>query len=462
MPRWAKRPICATSWECSAAAARPPLRRVTSFPRLEPEQILLDEWQARAERGLEGVDDEGAAAPPSTDTPGGDAGDDDAPRTPTGRAPRDDDESGVQESDEDYDDEDSDGEGTQGPPKGDDTSAVADFCTACHTFYNDYKELAGPASQPDGHGTGEYTVNIKPADAADKRTVFAGTIQGVSRRQKIPMAGKRLTFLSDVFFPERHAKTGEWLISRHVTFDEGHVLRDYGSQQHVAATLVPKQTITLLTGTPLYNHIGDFRSYMFLIAVQSKIDHYLFLMTTDIHSLDREFQPSEDLIRLHQRTRASQPCPDPTTKLIACRIFAGSLMSRRALSIPLVDHKGRTVYPTSGLLPCHVHTTYYIQHNRVRSERLVFITDLMNAEVRRANMERASGGKTPTIARPAFATDWLLFRLYLDPEVNNRHTLQRLTLQEIAAVRGVLKNAKTGTGLPDNLAKDSAIHARLA
>ncbi|POS78336.1 hypothetical protein DHEL01_v203266 [Diaporthe helianthi] len=63
----------------------------------------------------------------------------------------------------------------------------------------------------------------------------------------------------------------------HVYFDEGHLLRNYGSQQHMAASLLPKMTTVLFTGTPLYNSMGDFRAYMFI--------------------LDRNFTSSEELIQ---------------------------------------------------------------------------------------------------------------------------------------------------------------------
>ncbi|KAG8159834.1 hypothetical protein KVR01_010471 [Diaporthe batatas] len=324
--------------------------------------------------------------------------------------------------------------------------ASRDFNTACRRIWEEHKPPAGSSATP-AEATGEFVVSKIDPEGGDLREGFNETLSGVRlvqafmRHHKIrtgqqalewakkhpggiPVSGRTSYMLGPKFFSEEILKRGEHPIYWHVTLDEAHSLRNYGSIQHMTASLLPKNTMLLLTGTPIFNSMSDFRAYMFLYAAHSGIDVYLKLLETDVHRLDRAFESSEDLIRLglvelkddagrgwvdalfawadKDLARRQWWClladfrilaksPDPTTRLVACRMFQRSFMSRRTISTPLVDHMGRTVYPTTRLPPCHVRTVY-VQHSKDRFQRLVLLTDLMNSEIKAANEERAMGG----------------------------------------------------------------------
>lgn len=62
------------------------------------------------------------------------------------------------------------------------------------------------------------------------------------------------------------------------------------------AGLLLKRLMLILTGTPLFTSIGDFRSYMFLYTGQSIIDVHLSLTTNSVRSLNRNFTSSRELL----------------------------------------------------------------------------------------------------------------------------------------------------------------------
>lgn len=477
------------------------------------------------------------------------------------------------------DDEISDVEGEQAPEEGagsddegeDDAKKLGpaptnDFYTACSEIWEKIKPEGSEFEPHDNQGD----IEIRPPDSndSDKRKCLVATITGRPLVQMylmalgirtgtaawkwanehdydFPVSAIKKTFLGPRFFDEGYLKDGKCPIFGHVTLDEAHGYRNYEAIQVAMAILIPKKTMLLLTGTPLYNSMADFRSYMLMFAAHYGIDIHLELLTDNIHELNGKFNSSEDLIKLRlvgrkegcneefikalfdwanedleRRTwwcllRGFRPfavSSNETVKLVACRMFARSFFSRRTMSTPLEGLDGRIVYPTTGLLPCKVQTIY-VRHNKDLAAILAAVTDLMNAQVKKANEERArrSGGTSapnpddsnPDDSNPdpdilsdskrlqhnvrhvlnmaqtgesteasalgynrvlaQVATCHHIFRMYFDPEVNKRDPLHRLTPKEMADVMKVVKHHKDKgiETLPESLARDRIGHARL-
>lgn len=313
-----------------------------------------------------------------------------------------------------------------------------DFKSAIKKVYLQLKEESGWDVEPSG-ATQEYTLVVKHDDD-DKRPYIEETITGTNilsiffRNKNIktgqgvidfvkangtaplPVSSTRQTKFGKGWFSVDHLKGGKGPVFSHVSFDEGHILRNYRSSFHMAAALLPRSSQVLYTGTPIYNDPADLRSYMFLFAGLSDIDSHLSVQCTQVEPLCANFLSSQQLLDevvvatteyhdpqyvkdlfewadkdisrrawwcLLRGFRAFAASSDADTKVMACRVFSSSFISQRKLATPLEDHMGKTVYPTSGLPPCLVRTAV-VRHCPSFENKLAAVTDLMHKQLQKA------------------------------------------------------------------------------
>lgn len=440
---------------------------------------------------------------------------------------------------------------------------VKDFATEVRRIWEEVKS-SGDESQASDSDVCEYHVE-QLKEGEDKRDCVVEKITGPKLIQfyllkmgvrsgravrdwyknnpdRIPVSGERRSYLGAKWYKESITKNGVGPIAEHVSFDEAHNLRNYGSVQHNVATLLPKKSQVLFTGTPVYNSLSNMRAYMFQMASLCMIDLHLELTGDDIdlNVLSRDYTHSNELVEtglvsinpgadqafvqslfewadqdlsrrkwwcLLRKFRIKSASSKPMESLMACKVFASSFMSRRTASTQLLDHNGKVVYPTTGMLPCVIRTIY-VDHCDEIAPQLVAITDLMMREVKKANSDRMSGEKskkkwktsnkvnphgawkldrnTESTVRAILkmgeegelmeasalgfnrvmvllATDFLLYGLFFDPDINNRDPLQKYTQKEIEDVWNVLIKAKNTDNilLPENLGNDKTGSARL-
>lgn len=453
--------------------------------------------------------------------------------------------------DEQSDDEDEDDAEAIEEEEVVDQPGVVNFKTAINIVWKRIKEKHLLCEEP---VSGKESHVLVPGTSNDQRMSMEETIQGPAllalfmrhmkirtgqgvlnysddHEEELPVTGRKVFRLGRWYFDEDRMKRGEWPICSLVSFDEAHILRNVNSTYHIMAALIPKKAQVLYTGTPIYNDPSDIRAYMALAAHLSGIDRDLELVSDDVERLAQHFTSSKALIEQglvaiksganHQRLekcfswcdedldrrrwwpllaafRRMACSSDEHTKLVAARLFSSSYVSGRKASTPLIDHKGNTVYPTSGLPPCIVRTIE-VSHCPEVQELLVAATDVMLRQLstrpdkknKQDKKKRKStgplGGVIEAVLRhlmnleddddvdaegpsafayyrilKTIAADFHYYAMFFDPTVNDKDPLQKMSKQLTDDIN-LLADSKydPAKGIPDHMARDRSEQARL-